>query len=269
MPGETRNWVGNLLLRTPASVRSIRNLPVLGGLMHRLSHRLLSSDEKIWARIEAGSAKGLWMELNPRTGQSYLRGDAEIAVQKVLTERLRPGMVFYDLGANIGLFSMLAARIVGSRGRVFSFEPDPQTAARLERNVERNELRNMTIVRKGVGSTSGKHAFAPADSSSPDLGTGRFVKGGESANAILLECVALDDFAREAPAPQAIKCDVEGAEVEVLRGAERTLREHRPWILCEMHSEANDRTCRELLENLGYKIDVVDSHHILAAPQKV
>lgn len=264
MPGETRNWVGNLLLRTPASVRSIRNLPVIGGLVHRLSHRLLSSDEKIWARIEVGPAQGLWMELNPRTGQGYLRGDAEIAVQKVLTERLLPGMVFYDLGANIGLFSMLAARIVGSSGRVFSFEPDCETAGRLARNVERNEFKNVTIVQKGVWSATGKRAFAPAAPSSPDHGTGRFVTEGESPNAVFLDCVALDDFAQDAPAPQAIKCDVESAEVEVLRGAEHTLRAHRPWILCEMHSEANDRTCRELLRQFGYNFSDVDQLHVLA-----
>jgi FkbM family methyltransferase len=269
MPGATRNWVGNLLLRTPASVRSIRRIPVLGPLVHRLSHGILSSDEKVWAQIEAGPAKGLWLELNPRTGQSYLRGEAEIAVQKMLAERLRPGMVFYDLGANIGLFSLLAARIVGASGRVFSFEPDCETAARLQRNVERNGFQNVRIIAKGVWSASGKRSFAPADSSSPDHGTGRFVENGDTANSPSLECISLDDFAQEAPAPQAIKCDAEGAEVEVLRGAEQVLRLHRPWILCEMHSEANDRACRELLQQFAYSLEGVDSNHILATPRGV
>jgi len=53
---------------------------------------------------------------NPRTGQSYIQGEAETAVQSILAERLRPGMVFYDLGANIGLFTLLAARRVGASG---------------------------------------------------------------------------------------------------------------------------------------------------------
>jgi FkbM family methyltransferase len=269
MPSGARSWVANLLLRTPASVRSIRDIPVLGPFVHRLSHRVLTIDERIWARIEAGPSKGLWIELNPRTGQSYLRGDAEIAVQRVLADRLQPGMIFYDLGANIGLFSMLAARIVGPTGRVFSFEPDHETVVRLERNVERNELRNVTIVPKGAWSASGKRAFTPADSSSPDHGTGRFLEDGELANSVFLECIALDDFAREAPAPQAIKCDVEGVELKVLRGAEQTLREHRPWIICEMHSEANDSACRELLRKFGYDFSAIDSHHVLAAPQGV
>jgi FkbM family methyltransferase len=269
MPSGARSWVANLLLRTPASVRSIRNIPVLGPLVHRLSHRVLTVNEKIWTRIEAGPAKGLWIELNPRTGQSYLRGDTEIAVQRVLADRLRPGMIFYDLGANIGLFSMLAARIVGPSGRVFSFEPDRETAARLERNVGRNRFQNVTIVPKGVWSTSGKRAFTPAASSSPDHGTGRFLRDNELSNSVFLECASLDDFVREAPAPQAIKCDVEGVELEVLRGAEQTLREHRPWIICEMHNEANDSACRDLLHKFGYDFNDVDSHHVLATPQGV
>jgi FkbM family methyltransferase len=267
MPSGARGWVGSLLLRAPASVRSIRNVPLLGPLIHRLSHRVLSNDERILAQIEAGPAKGLWIELNPRTGQSYLRGEAEVAVQRLLAAKLRPGMVFYDLGANIGLFSILAARIVGQSGRVFSFEPDHETIVRLERNVERNRLQNVTVVPKGVWSSSGKLAFAPADSSSPDHGTGRFLKNGARENSVFLECVALDDFALGAPAPQAIKCDVEGAEVEVLRGAEQMLRMHRPWILCEMHSEANNGACRDLLRRFGYDLEAIDSHHILATPQ--
>src|SRR5271170_5235092 len=134
MPG-SRNWVGTLLLRTPASLRSIRNVPILGEFVHRISHRVLPGDERIWAQIEAGPAQGLWLELNPRTGQNYLRGEVELAVQRVLAERLRPGMILYDLGANIGLFSLLAARLVGATGKVVSFEPDPGVAARLRRNI--------------------------------------------------------------------------------------------------------------------------------------
>jgi FkbM family methyltransferase len=269
MSGGARKWVGNLLLRTPASVRSIRKVPVLGGLVHRLSHRVLSNEEKIWEQIEAGPSKGLWIELNPRTGRSYLLGEAEVTVQKALADELRPGMVFYDLGANIGLFSLLGARIVGRSGRVFSFEPDPETAMRLARNVERNAFQNIAVVRKGVWSASGEQRFAPAGASSPDHGTGSFVANGNAANGVPVGCVALDDFIRQAPAPNAIKCDVEGAELEVLRGAEHTFREHRPWILCEMHSGANDRACRELLQEFGYNVSAVDSSHVLGVPQGV
>jgi FkbM family methyltransferase len=231
-----------------------------------VSHRLVPSDEKIWAQVEAGAAKGLWIELNPRTGQHYLLGEGEGPTQKILEERLRPGTVFYDLGANIGLFSLVAARLVGPAGRVVSFEPDPETAGRLRRNLERNGFQNSTVIEAGVWSSSGKQAFQASDESSPDHGVGRF-ETGEAAGSTLVECVALDDFVASGPAPDAIKCDVEGAEVEVLRGAREILRSRRPWIVCEIHSARNGDAVRKILSEAGYRIETVDSNHIVAAPE--
>lgn len=263
--GGPRKWMGELLLRSPAPLRSLRDVPVLGDFIHRLSHRVISKEEKVWAQIQSGPAEGIWLELNPRTGQSYLRGEAEAASQEILSNHLRPGMVFYDLGANIGLFSLLASRIVGAGGKVISFEPDPEIARRLRRNIARNGFTNVTVVESGVWSVTENVNFLPADASSPDRGTGRFV-GQEGAATALVRCIALDDFARDTPAPNAIKCDVEGAEVEVLRGAENVLHTARPWILCEMHSTANDQAAREFLGRLGYSFQPVDDTHLLALP---
>jgi hypothetical protein len=78
--------------------------------------------------------------------------------------------------------------------------------------------------------------------------------------------VSLDDFIQSAPRPTAIKCDVEGAELEVLKGARRILSESRPWILCEMHSPENDRDARKFLAELGYSITEIDDMHVFAAP---
>jgi FkbM family methyltransferase len=266
---QVRRWMSSALLRAPAPVRSLRNIPILGAIIHRLSHVLLPVGEKIWAQIEAGPAQGIWLELNPRTGQNYVLGEAENAVQKILAERLHPGMVFYDLGANIGLFTLLAARLVGEEGKVFSFEPDPAVAARIRRNVERNQFSNVTIVEAGVWSSSGKVNFIPADSSSPDRGVGRFVTEESVASGTPTPCVALDDFTQCAPLPNAIKCDVEGAEIEVFRGAERLLRTYHPWIVCEMHSEKNAWDSRELLLRFGYSMESVDVNHVLALPLSI
>ena len=264
MPG-ARQWIGGMFLRAPAPLRSIRKLPLVGGWMHRLSHAVLPADHQQWAQIQSGAAEGLWLELNPRTGDGYFRGHAEEVVQKTLLERLHPGMVFYDLGANIGLFSLLAARAVTPEGRVFSFEPDPEVAARLRRNVAKNNFANVTVVEAGVWSSSTELSFVSADPNSPDRGTGRFVVG-TARDAAPLKCVALDDFIADHPAPDAIKCDVEGAEVEVLHGAEKLLRSRRPWILGEMHSEASARSWSEWLTRFGYGLKPVDDNHILAVP---
>ncbi len=261
-----RQWVGSMLLRSPAPLRSLRSLPVLGAVIHKLSHRILPIDEKVWAQVRQGPLEGIWLELNPRTGQSYLQGDAESTGQQILLQRLHPGMVFYDLGANIGLFSLLAARIVGAAGRVYSFEPDAEVAARLRRNIARNCFTNVTVVGAGVWSTSGVLNFLPASPSSPDKGTGMFVPEGRAADATKIRCVSLDDFISSAPLPHAIKCDVEHAELEALRGAKKLLETSRPWILCEMHSEENSRSACEFLSSFGYVFETIDGNHVLASP---
>ena len=265
MPG-TRQWMGELLLHAPQRLRSLRELPLVGDWIHRVSHRILPLDERVWAQVEAGPAQGLWLELNPRTGQNYLRGDAEITVQKILAARLRPGAVFYDLGANIGLFTLLAARLVGDSGKVFSFEPDPENAARLRRNILRNGFTNATVVESGIWSATGELNFVVSGTASPDHGIGKFVTAESAAAGTLIPCVSLDDFIKNAPPPDAIKCDVEGAEVEALRGGTKMLQSRHPWIICEMHSDANRRVSTELLANLGYTTTTLDGDHVLATP---
>ena len=262
---ETPNWVSSLLLRAPASLRSVRRIPILGEVVHRLSHRIVPGDKKVWAQIESGPAKGLWFEVNPRTGQDYIRGDAEKPVQETLNRDLRAGMIFYDLGANIGLFSLLAARLVGPEGKVFSFEPDSAVANRLRRNIARNQFSNVSVIEAGIWSSSCEKHFAPADSASPDRGTGTFVTSvadpGDS-----IKCISLDDFARTAPPPDLIKCDVEGAEVEAMRGAQDLIKRHRPRIVCEMHSAENEHDFRQILKEHNYDFSVVDHHHLFASP---
>ncbi len=264
-----REWMGDLLLHTPASLRSLRNVPFVGNLIHRVSHSVLPVDHKVWARVENGPAAGLWLELNPRTGQTYLCGAAEHAVQATLAEHLRPGMVFYDLGANLGLFTLLAARLVTATGKVFSFEPDPKNSAALRRNIQRNGFTNVTVVESGVWSTSGNRSFVAANADSPDHGVGKFVEHAPLDSGTLTPCVSLDDFIQTAPPPDAIKCDVEGAEVEALRGAAKLLQSpSRPWIIMEMHSPALDQFARAMLSSYDYQLTSADELHVLAVPVK-
>jgi FkbM family methyltransferase len=258
-----RTWASQLFLQTPASLRSLREVPVLGSLIRSIGYWILPAGVKTWIQVETGPAVGVWLKVDPRTGQMYLRGAVEPAVQQILMDRLRPGMVFYDLGANIGFFSLLAARMVGVEGKVFSFEPDPQAADRLQEHVERNGSTNITVIDHGVWSVTGQVRFLAANASSPDRGTGHFKM---ESDGVMTRCIALDDFVLDASVPNGIKCDVEGAEIEVLRGAANMLVAHRPWILCETHSQSNDRAARELLTSFGYTVESVDGNHILALP---
>ncbi|MGB2645583.1 MAG: FkbM family methyltransferase [Candidatus Acidiferrum sp.] len=228
---------------------------------------LVPRDSLTWAKVQSGAAAGVWLKLNPRTGRAYFEGEVEPTVQEVLQQYLRPGMTFYDIGANIGFFSLLAARLVGQKGRVIAFEADPETASRLRGNVEKNAFDWITVEEKAVWSEPRTVYFARIDpKTSPDRGLGHVVAGNEE-NAIQVTAVALDGFAEGRPSPDFLKCDVEGAEVEVFRGAQRLLKEKRPGIICEMHSEENQRTLFEEFSRLGYNCKPCGANHILALPQ--
>lgn len=222
----------------------------------------------IWVQVQDGAARGIWLHLNPRTGRDYFRGDVEPEVQSVLQKHLRPGMVFYDIGANIGFFSLLAARLVGTQGRIVAFEADPEIAARLREHVTRNQVATISVEEKAVWSSSDPVSFARADAStSPDRGLGRVVaeKSDEkSFGTIHVQAISLDEYVDGSASPDFIKCDVEGAEVEVFRGALKLLSERKPDILCEMHSEENRRVLLEQFAGFGYCCEPCGRNHVLA-----
>jgi len=259
--------LAQLFLRYASPLAGLRKVPVLGPCVSWASAKLVPRDTLTWVQVQRGPAQGIWLRLNPRTGRAVFEGGGEIAVQETLRRHLRPGMTFYDIGANIGFFSLLAARLVGKEGRVVAFEADPEVAARLREHVARNEFEQITVEEKAVWSVTGPLTFGRTDpATSPDRGLGHVVAAG-SENAIKQDGVSLDDYAPSAPPPDFVKCDVEGSEVEVFRGAQRLLKEKRPGIICEMHSDKNCSILQEEFSRLGYICTRCDETHVLALPK--
>jgi FkbM family methyltransferase len=259
--------IAQLFLRYAAPLSGLRRLPVVGPFVGWASGKLLPRDTLVWAQVQNGPAKGLWLHLNPRTGSLYFAGGGEPAVQAALQEHLRPGMVFYDIGANIGFFSLLAARLVGPQGRVVAFEADPEVAARLREHISRNSFSWITAEQQAVWCEPITVSFARTDpATSPDRGLGHVVSG-PGDGTIQVRATSLDEFTKTQIAPDFLKCDVEGAEVEVFRGAEKLLTEKRPGILCEMHSDDNRRILLEEFARHRYACTALDEHHVLALPQ--
>jgi FkbM family methyltransferase len=262
------DWLAHLLLRYASPLAELRGAPVLGPFLRWAGEKLVPRDSRVWAQIQRGPAKGLWLCLNPRTGGNYLQGGGEPEVQAAVQRHLRPGMTFYDIGANIGFFSLLAARIVGAEGRVVAFEADPEVAERLREHVERNHFSMISVRQRAVWSETRTVSFARTDPKlSPDRGLGHIVVGG-AVGTIEVQAVSLDYFLQTFPPADFLKCDVEGAEVEVFRGAKRLVAEYRPIVLCEMHSEENRRILLQEFAGLGYHCSSLDETHILAIPRQ-
>jgi FkbM family methyltransferase len=264
--------LGRAFLRFSAPFTKLRRFPVIGPGLRWASARLIPRDALTWVQVQRGAAQGIWLHLNPRTGRDYFNDDVEPEVQAVLRVYLRSGMTVYDIGANIGFFSLLAARLVGGIGPVTAFEADPEIAARLRENVSRNQGAPISVEEKAVWSSSNQLLFARANAeASPDRGLGHVIDNDSEESApgtIRVEGVSVDEYVRKSAAPDFIKCDVEGAEVEVFRGAEKLLKERRPLILCEMHGEENRQTLLKLFADLGYRGEPCGKNHILARHTK-
>ncbi|HXX15123.1 MAG TPA: FkbM family methyltransferase [Candidatus Eremiobacteraceae bacterium] len=260
--------MADVLVSGTSRLSRFREVPVIGPLLRWAGRRFLPANKLIWVRVQHGPASGLWIRVNPRTGGQAQMGGGEAAVQAEMVAQLRPGMTFYDLGANMGFFSLLGARLVGASGKVISFEADPEIAERLRENLSYNGFEQATVEQKAVWSKDGAVSFARADTKmSPDRGLGHVVAGNTAGEQMIrAEAVCLDGFVGSHPAPDFIKCDVEGAEVAVFAGAERLLREKRPVVLVEMHNVENRAVLVRKFEELGYRCKDVDANHVLALP---
>lgn len=250
-----RDLLAHLLLRCPQMAQFVRRLPVLGAVAHRVGSRLLPPGARVWAKVRAGPARGLWLRVDPRYEDEYIRSTHEPLLQQFLTNHLRPGMVFYDVGAHIGFFSLLAARLVGREGKVFSFEAAPENVNRLMENARRNGFEQITIVPAAVWKECRQLRFQRASDDS-SRNTGRVVLTQAAAPELIeVEAVTLDHFAQQHLFPQVIKIDVEGAEVEVLEGAQKILAAEPPVLLCEVHSAESAIRVQQLLDVQGYRVE--------------
>jgi FkbM family methyltransferase len=265
---ESRSRLSHLLLRYGSPLSGLRRVPLLGDFLSWTGRKLVPRDSLVWIQIQQGTCEGLWIRLNPRTGQNIQKGIGEPEVQQALLDHLRPGMTFYDLGANIGFFSLMAARLVGPNGRVISFEADPEIAVRLRDNFSQNQLTHAHLEQKAIWSETTTVSFARVDpNTSPDRGLGHVSADSSGSNSVIVEAVSLDHFVASHPAPDFLKCDVEGAEVAVFQGATNLLSTKHPILLVEMHSLENQRILEEKFAACGYHCQNVDETHVLALPQ--
>ncbi len=170
----------------------------------------------------------------------------DVAQIEFVLEHMRPGERVLDIGANVGQYAVLFGAIVGPAGRVVSFEPDLGSRRLLERNLVLNQLGGtVEIDPRAVFDYTGHHLFFSngADANAALIGGAQ--GGGKS-----VPIVSLDDYLREAPAPDWVKIDTEGAEINILLAA-RTLLRSPAKILCELHPYA--------WEKFGVKFEALEA----------
>jgi FkbM family methyltransferase len=193
-----------------------------------------------------------------------------------MIRHLGEGGVFYDIGANLGFFALLGARLVGPGGKVYAFEAAPDNAQAITVNAAINEIANIEVIAKAVAARSGTGRLQVVD----DQSWSKLAEYGAhpyTEQLMEVELVSIDELiaAGTIEPPTVVKIDVEGAELAVLEGMRQTLQRFGPAIICELHDTHTEfaefmRGCDYRLINLEGAVPVEQegaSAHALALPR--
>jgi FkbM family methyltransferase len=177
-------------------------------------------------------------------------GSYEVDELSAFAAAIQSGACVYDIGANVGIYTLMASMAAGPDGNVYAFEPVERNLRYLRRHVDLNRMRNVSVIDAAVSDAPGMQRFSLT---SWDHRMGRLSSDGEvGVRVVSIDASVVDD--KSLRAPDVMKIDVEGAELRVLQGADRVVREFHPSIFLEVHGEREHSECREFLEARGYVV---------------
>lgn len=229
MQGKSKSIIFSLFRKARKLLQSkgIGNLPGFMALHDFLFWHLLPKESIV-------EIQGSKMYMNPdnlpkrfkRTFRSYIiSGVWEELTTEMFRRVIKKGDIVVDLGANIGYFTLLAARLVGKEGKVYAFEPEPVNYSLLLKNIEINGYKNIVPVQKAISSTTGTvRLFIDNE----DSGGHTIRQYNDKMEFVEIESVTLDDYFRDKGHPiNVIKMDIEGAEMAALSGMNRIIKENK------------------------------------------
>jgi FkbM family methyltransferase len=163
---------------------------------------------------------------------------------------LNPGMNAIDIGANLGVYSLSLARLVGPNGRVFSYEPGREARALLEHSRALNNLENLEVIAAALSDSERKGHLAFAVSS--EL---RALGPAGSGEAVDITSLDVEDAARRWPSPDFVKIDAEGEEERIIAGGRVFFSTHSPLVMFEIKAgdKVNDRLLT-IISTIGYRV---------------
>lgn len=224
---ETSTMLGKYLRKVLQLIPPDTVLPILQGPM-------------IGMKWQAGSSvNGCWL------------GSYEKEKQLLMKEYIKPRQTVFDVGANVGFYVLLSAKIVGKTGKVVAFEPVNSNVEKIKRHIKINKIENCIIEETAIGKEVGEVKFQEGTNNS----VGKISSNGSQT----VKIETLDSYCeRTGLIPDCIKIDVEGAEADVLIGAEKTLRKGNSTIFLATHGTEVHKKCCKILTEWGYELRNID-----------
>lgn len=242
----------------------------------RSSHRLQVLPDKSFTFTHYGDITRLLFEQQHlvKMGKSF-----ETDVLQIFVGLIKPGFVILDIGANVGLYSLLGSELVGSEGRILAFEPEPNTYAALLKNLSVNRIHNVSALPMALSDSNGLVELAVPEEVKAKFEYGDSYLSMKPADAnkstAPIPCRRLDEVLEEMNILKVdvVKINVEGAEYLCLSGAKGLLNGvHKPVILLECDEVLSRRFGYSVFDTLlllhkcGFSCEQIDLHQWIARP---
>lgn len=201
----------------------------------------------IVVKIQNGPLKGKkWIATS---GSKFIKGSFETYKAKAFLEHFREGDTFYDIGAHFGYFSLMASE---KSDKIFSFEPRPANRKFFEKHMRLNKVKGVQLLPYAIGDKTGTVRFNTQTGSA----TGHVDDNGN----LEVEMIHIDQWVQNGklPEPDFIKIDVEGGEIEVIKGCQHTISTHRPKLLIATHSDELHKAVMQFLKGQKYQTEVLE-----------
>ena len=266
-------WRARLFRLVMRALVRLNRLPRAMGLYHFRAFQGLKYGVRRLMLRSLGSSQLLLIDFDghpmfifntPYFTESYLVRSYEPYTIELFKAAIKPGATVLDIGAHIGVFTLLASRQAGAAGKVYAFEPAPENFRLLDHNARKFGAGNVVAVQKAVG--EGKKTVSLLLAEGPDMNSLYPHPLCSMVGSVPVECVSIDEFLRGGPV-DVIKMDIEGHEPYALMGMKQTIATSGPLTLfvelnpaCLRRAGVEAEDFLASLVRLGFRVQLIDEH---------
>lgn len=227
--------------------------------------KLIEKKIKSYLKSDFIEIEGHKMFLDDKDSLSLsIKGYYEPFETELFKKEIKEGDNVVDIGANIGYYTLIFAKLVGKNGMVFAFEPDPLNFAILKKNIEINGYKNVILIQKAISNKNGKLNLYLNENNGGDHRL--YAPKNEKRKAIIVESVRIDDYFKDFKKDiNLIKIDIQGAEWEAIQGMDKLLNQNKKinlvtefWPRGLKRGGINPREYIKFLKDKNFKIYEID-----------